>query len=61
MKINKEAKDYVKNLFSNENMGIDGTEFGNLKSEILQKEGIGFIIRYDYAINKVIHKELYGA
>jgi len=60
MKINKEAKDYVKNLFSNENMGIDGTEFGNLKSEILQKEGIDFIIRYDYAINKVIHKELYG-
>ena len=60
MKISKEAQDYVKDLFSGENMGLDGTDLGNLKSELLDKMGEDYIRKYDLAINYVVREALYG-
>ena len=56
MEISKEAQDYVKDLFSGQNMGIDETDLGNLKSELLESQGIEYIRKYDLAINSVFHE-----
>ena len=61
-KINKSVLDYVNDLFKNENNSLvkdDGTVIGNIKCELLKRNGAEFIKKYDLQIDKLAYSKVY--
>ena len=57
MKITENAKNYVKELFQNENIKVESTDFGKFKQEIYKNFGVEFFQRYDNVINYVYQEK----